>query len=643
MDTKTNFSTLYKMCNDSLCKVDVLIHFAEGSLDSNALISRTYSLKALQLARRYASHETQTKAMLVLAKAYWAEGKYFESFICVDSLSMRTTRITNYEILSDIRFVMGRCDHYRGDYDKALNNYLVSLGYAERNNDTLRIGEINNTIGGIYYNQGDGKTAYVYYKKSLVIQLHKRNKFRVGRGYLNVGSALILQKKLIEARLALDSALHYYKTIHSLEGISYVYGTLPYIFTQNKQPDSSLKYLQMARKATLKINKLYALAQVDEDIARIYFEKGDFEKSMRFIDEGLDFSNKTRQNFNRLSLYLLKSQLLEKKGKFKEAFEAYKLHKDFSDSVLNASSIKKQTEDALNYEYTKKQYEQKLAFEKEELMRVEKEKQQRIIIYASFLGVFIVIVLLYVRYRSKQQANKRLSAAYTTLEQKNIIIEDKTKKLQESLSERELLLKEIHHRVKNNLQVISGLLELQKEELIEEGSKAAFDEGQSRVKSISLIHQNLYQNENLGSVRFKTFVNELIGQVKDVFESADYKMNVKTEMTDDVLDIDTAVPLGLIINELLTNSYKYATVKGKIGTIKITLHDKKNGNFELNYSDSGPGIKEGVNFDTAASLGLRLIKGLAGQLGGGTNYKNENGSVFTIWFKNSLARREENT
>ena len=123
-----------------------------------------------------------------------------------------------------------------------------------------------------------------------------------------------------------------------------------------------------------------------------------------------------------------------------------------------------------------------------------------------------------------------------------------------------------------------------------------------------------------------------------MFEQLDRKVLVNIEMPDKIFDIDTAVPLGLIINELLTNSYKYATEKNKISQISITLEDKGNGDFILIFSDNGKGIKEGVNFENATTLGLRLIKGLASQLGGKGSYSNINKSTFTITFKDTIAR-----
>jgi len=225
--------------------------------------------------------------------------------------------------------------------------------------------------------------------------------------------------------------------------------------------------------------------------------------------------------------------------------------------------------------------------------------------------------------------------------QLEIKVANRTAQLQKTLSERELLLKEIHHRVKNNLQIISGLLDLQKEEIVHEDSKAVFSEGQSRVKSIALIHQNLYQNEDLANIKFSDFVQDLAIQVAEVFEHYDRKMKTSFDLDDYMFDIDTAVPLALILNELLTNSYKYASKAESVGNIFIKVNQSGIGNYLLIYKDDGPGLKDAVSFDTAGTLGLRLIKGLAEQLYGEATYQYNNGSVFTISFKDTAARKLE--
>ena len=249
-------------------------------------------------------------------------------------------------------------------------------------------------------------------------------------------------------------------------------------------------------------------------------------------------------------------------------------------------------------------------------------------------GIFILIfVVLFFRYRTRGLQRSKQALERT--------VSNRTAQLQTSLGEREMLLKEIHHRVKNNLQVISGLLELQKEEMTDEKVKAAFSEGQSRVRSVALIHQNLYQHETLSSIRFKEFIPDLLKYLDEVFEEKSKSLTVLVTGEDAQLDIDTAVPLGLIINELLTNAYKYVHPQNGNAEVVLELKRISTEEYQLIYSDNGPGIKGEINFDTATSLGLRLIKGLIGQLAGTVTYHYNNGSVFTFIFKDGAARRRE--
>ena len=251
----------------------------------------------------------------------------------------------------------------------------------------------------------------------------------------------------------------------------------------------------------------------------------------------------------------------------------------------------------------------------------------------SFFGMLILFVLIYF-FRTKKL--KKDKARLENLVQK------RTNSLSEALEDREMLLKEIHHRVKNNLQVITGLLQLQKEELNDPLVIDAFNEGQSRVSSIALIHQNLYQNKDLGNIEFKSFLRDLFGQVAELYESDNRKIVLNLHLDELYIDIDTAVPLGLIVNELLTNSYKYAFANQKKVLVDISLVEHKKGNFILTFHDNGPGIKEVPDFNHAKTLGINLIGGLAKQLSGHAAYVFEKGSTFTISFKDSSIRKMEN-
>ncbi len=257
------------------------------------------------------------------------------------------------------------------------------------------------------------------------------------------------------------------------------------------------------------------------------------------------------------------------------------------------------------------------------------------IILCAIISLLSIYLIVYLRTKTLKLEKIKLEKT----------ISDRTSELQQSLSkqdemlkEKDLLMKEIHHRVKNNLQVISGLLELQNTGIDDEKAKQAILEGQNRVRSIALIHQNLYQNENMASIEFREFISELYRQVHGLFGKSGMKLETNFDLKETLLDIDTAVPLGLIVNELLTNSFKYA-FNNKPGKIEVKIKSYTNGEYCLEYYDNGPGLPAGTDMDKVRSLGLRLINRLSKQLGGKTEYAYDNGSKFSIWFKDTMARR----
>ncbi len=244
-----------------------------------------------------------------------------------------------------------------------------------------------------------------------------------------------------------------------------------------------------------------------------------------------------------------------------------------------------------------------------------------------------MLVFVYFKYRTK-----RLITSQILLEE---TIKNRTLELKSSLAERDLLLKEIHHRVKNNLQVISGLLELQKEEEANGQIKEALSESQNRVMSVALIHHNLYRQEHLSNLSFHSLVPELAKSISEVFSSTHINLEIVIDGDDVVLDLDTIVPLGLLVNELITNAYKYAVMPAKKARVKFQIAEPTSGHYTLTYMDNGPGIPDEFNFDTATSLGLRLIKDLIEQLGGNAQYRFHEGAQFHFHFKSSDARRED--
>lgn len=199
------------------------------------------------------------------------------------------------------------------------------------------------------------------------------------------------------------------------------------------------------------------------------------------------------------------------------------------------------------------------------------------------------------------------------------------KKLKDSLREKEVLLAEIHHRVKNNLAVISSLLLLQAEKINKE-DRDVFYISVQRVKSIALIHEMLYQSDNLASLRFGFYIRKLCDSISDTYSLQVRNLDIEFDLEDDILlNINQAIPAGLIVSELIINAIKHAYLVEEQGTIHISMN-RKNKNYVLVVSDSGKGLPDNFSIEDTSTLGFSLIRGLAEQINGYITVNSDNGT-----------------
>jgi len=206
--------------------------------------------------------------------------------------------------------------------------------------------------------------------------------------------------------------------------------------------------------------------------------------------------------------------------------------------------------------------------------------------------------------------------------------------LAEKNAQNELLLKEIHHRVKNNLEVVSSLLELQSVQVDDKTAQNAIQASQSRVQSMGIIHQKLYQRENLASIEMKDYFSNLVDSIIDSYQISN-DVDIEFDMEEIELDVDTAVPIGLIVNEVLTNSFKYAFPSDKKGLIRIHLKKLENQKLHLVLSDNGVG-KSSIRKADGTGFGTQLIALLTRQLNGTVQENTINGTSYEFEFNPSL-------
>jgi two-component sensor histidine kinase len=191
---------------------------------------------------------------------------------------------------------------------------------------------------------------------------------------------------------------------------------------------------------------------------------------------------------------------------------------------------------------------------------------------------------------------------------------------------------EIHHRVKNNLQIVSSLLNLQANSMTDEKAITALRESQNRVKSIALIHQKLYAREELSAILLEEYINELSAHLKSVFSADQVTIQTAVHPPHLKLDMDTSIPLSVILNELITNSIKYARINRAGGHIRIEITDNLDGTCTLHFADNGIGMPDDFDFKTATTLGMRIVYELARQMRATLTSAKGEGASFTIIF-----------
>lgn len=202
-----------------------------------------------------------------------------------------------------------------------------------------------------------------------------------------------------------------------------------------------------------------------------------------------------------------------------------------------------------------------------------------------------------------------------------------------SLAEKEVLLKEIHHRVKNNLQVVSALLELQAGSIRDSQARACFRDSQDRIRSMALIHEKLYKDSNLRGVHFGEYLHDLIQHLINTYLPDPDRISLRSDVGEVELEMDEAIPCGLIINELVSNALKYAFPDRRAGEIKVRMHSDDNGDSILTVADDGVGLPAGLDIHTTDTMGLQLVSILAGQLRGDMEAVSKEGTMFTIRFR----------
>lgn len=301
------------------------------------------------------------------------------------------------------------------------------------------------------------------------------------------------------------------------------------------------------------------------------------------------------------------------------AVSHYKKYTELLDSNFKVTKIRQAEELQVMYQIQEKENEIASLTLQAKLEKANSD-QAVLVKNLTFAGIFAVVIIAGLLYRQSRLRRKS-----------NTIITRKNEQLQDLLADKEWLLREIHHRVKNNLQIVMSLLNSQSVYIDNANALAAIRDSQRRMHAMALIHQKLYQSENNSSISMPGYINDLVNYVHD---GLDREQNISFEQTIGPLDLDVsqAIPLGLIINESIVNAIKYAFPDGRKGIVSISLQHEGADHLLLKISDNGIGLPAGLDIKGHNSLGLDLMQGLTKQLNGHFNIESDKGLHVTVRF-----------
>lgn len=549
---------------------------------------------------------------------------------------------------------------FQDKYEQAKNLALITVERFENKSNNDRIVELYYYLSTIYNEEKKVKISFMYINKALSQYIKNNNTNGIYK--CNFQMALICEMNDLNDKTLfyLDkcNALLYSKFVNKMEfhiKLYYVY-TDTYIKLKNYK-----KALFYAKKTESLINKgnfksftfennldlfivnthlksynlaSYYLAILDStsnlstsqlfDLnlakATFYFEQKQYSKAYFFTKKNHKIDPNSINN-----LMLLAATAFELKD-FKNAFSYQKQLFELKEKEYILEKDNKASE----YEVLFQLKEKDISLKNKSLIvanqqtEIQRQKGFVVIFIVIFITLLIVMAILMNSYQIKRKSNLLLHSKNLELKQLNQLVAT-------SLKEKEILLKEIHHRVKNNLQLVMSLLNIQAQDSRQISVEDFLHKGQLRIASISLIHQNLYLTENFANIDFQTYLQNLVENIKNSFEKNNISISIDTQGYN--FDIDTAIPLGLIINEIVCNALKHAFPNTQEGLIQISIQKKEDNWFELQIGDNGVGANETKK---NTSIGLELVSLLVMQLRGKIEIINKIGTNYSILFKQTI-------
>jgi two-component sensor histidine kinase len=569
---------------------------------------------AAQFAREVGDADKELLALKAIADIHQQQGRYDTTIRELQHILDRQKQI-NSKRMHFTTDLLAHCYMVKGKHKEALQYAIATLDHCRNSGDTTMIFTFYQRLGFVYSDLHNYDKALDYFHRALATasmedELHVTN---------DIARCLIRQQKYQQA---LDFFTNRVKKLRNIDeqmqfAIDRNYMDLYYFMERYRDAE---KYLLKIWAHPDELNRdQNEKSDFFASAGWVYYKLKQYDKARWYGDSASKLAREVHSWADmRESNYLL-FQLDSMQGHYLTAIRHYQNYKHYSDSIQKDVSGKQVAELAVQYETDQKNTALELLNSKtlrqEDAIREGRFLRNTMIIGAALL--LLLLLVIFSRYRLKQKANR--------------LLEQKQQEKDKLLAEKEWLLKEIHHRVKNNLQIVMSLLNSQTAYIDNEPALTAIHDSQHRVHAMSLIHQKLYNTDNVSTIDMSFYIRELASYLAESFNTSQrIRFGYQIEPID--MDVSQAVPLGLIINEAITNAIKYAFPDDRHGMISISLARTAPDRCLLTISDNGIGIPPDHINKKTGSLGMTLMKGLSEDLEGSISIENNQGTVIQLSF-----------
>ena len=598
-----------------------------------------YSNKAIECFRKernilWLSFMLTQNAQLLFQQERTTEGlrSLFEALNLGKEVSRRT--------VEGIYWNIGVISLRAGDYTNALKYNFLALKTAKEVNDTsIQFCVVNHLIASTYIKMQDYAAAIPY--SLTVLELAKRYK---ETAYIRGESSSLATEYTHTNQLSKALAVLNEMKSNAVNDIDKLSVTVDFLtnLTYAKSFEQAGEYAQALKKMLPKIPQDNAteIMNAYTSLASYYTETGQLKQAYRYTKLHSSLAHKLNYI---TGIYTAENQyykLVTLLGNFKSAYGHFLKEKEIKDSIDNiVKAYQISLLDIENEALEKNTHIDSLTIDAQ-IKDIKLKRHQLIqnVTIAGSVMLLIITALIYSRFRLKQRSNALLMEQKAEIDQKNNalqqLIKDKNELLEdkdEFLLEKDLLLKEVNHRVKNNLHIVMSLLQSQSGYMHDKSAQQAILESQNRVQSIALIHDQLFKTDKTTEIDLKSYITELVQSLDYSINRGNHKVKIDCIVDNLFLDVSQAVPVGIILNELVTNSLKHAFPENRTGAIVIMVKQTAH-EVEMRVSDNGIGLPVDFNMTKTDSLGLTLIKGLTNQLKGTLQLDTRGGVTVTIKF-----------